>query len=225
MTQQPESGDRKFTPALGRSEWTGLYDAALRLFTRERVWRSKVLELLAPIAGEAVLDVGCGTGTLALAIKRGEPGSSVTGLDPDPEALALASAKASRAGLGVDWRRGFASDAGDAGVSRFDAVTCTLVLHQVPLGEKRAGLAAMLGALKPGGRLVLADYSEQRSRLMRTLFRLTVQRLDGYEDTQPNADGVLPVLLSEVGFRDVTEAEIVPTPSGSISIFTTRRAG
>lgn len=224
MTQQPEGQDRQFTPALGRPEWTGLYDAALRLFTRERVWRSKVVDLLVPAPGETLLDVGCGTGTLALAIKRRAPGSTVTGLDPDPDALARASAKAIRAGVNIDWRRGFASDAGAAGTAGFDAVTCTLVLHQVPLGEKRGGLASMLGALKPGGRLVLADYSEQRSRLMRTLFRLTVQRLDGYEDTQPNADGVLPLVLSEVGFRDVVEAEIVPTPSGSISIFTARRA-
>ena len=225
MVQQPESAGRQFTPALGRSEWTGLYDAALQLFTRERVWRSKVLDHLAPVAGETLLDVGCGTGTLALAIKRCAPGSTVTGLDPDPDALARASAKASRAGLDIDWRRGFASSAGDAGLAEFDAVTCTLVLHQVPLLEKRAGLAAMLSALKAGGRLVLADYSEQRSRLMRTLFRLTVQRLDGYEDTQPNADGVLPVLLSEVGFGDVMEIDVVPTPSGSISIFAARRKG
>lgn len=77
-------------------------------------------------------------------------------------------------------------------------------------------------SLRPGGSLVLADYSVQRSRLMRILFRATVQTLDGVADTQPNADGVLPLLLAELGFEAVERAT-VRTPSGSISVFTALR--
>ncbi|WP_246047995.1 hypothetical protein [Hankyongella ginsenosidimutans] len=57
---------------------------------------------------------------------------------------------------------------------------------------------------------------------MRLLFRRTVQWLDGRRDTQPNADGILPVLLAATGF-DAVERAIVPTPSGSISIFAAER--
>jgi len=52
---------------------------------------------------------------------------------------------------------------------------------------------------------------------------LIVQLADGKEDTQPNADGIVPELLSEAGFRDVREAEVVPTVSGSISLYVARK--
>src|SRR3546814_14628415 len=51
---------------------------------------------------------------------------------------------------------------------------------------------------------------------MRLLFRLTIQQLDGVQDTQPNADGLLPVLMREDGFRDVRELETFRTPTGAI---------
>ena len=70
------------------------------------------------------------------------------------------------------------------------------------MAEKRAGLAASLRALKPGGTLHVADYGRQ-SGAMRVLFRL-VQSLDGYENTQPNADGVLPTLMAEGGGTGIT---------------------
>lgn len=212
-----------FTPALGRIP-TRFYDVALRIFTRERTWRSLVLDMVAGFHPTAVLDVGSGTGTLAIAMSRRLPDAIVTGLDPDPEALMIAMHKAIRAGRRVQWHRGFAADAAEGGrANRFDVVTCTLVLHQVPLADKVSGLSAMRTALRPGGQLVLADYSEQRSWLMRTPFRLTVQRINGKRDTQPNADGILPCLLAEVGFADVTEIRSIATPSGCISIFTARR--
>ena len=53
---------------------------------------------------------------------------------------------------------------------------------------------------------------------MRTLFRLTVQSLDGVSDTQPNADGVLPQLMREAGLT-VDTTRVIPTLTGSISIF------
>lgn len=215
--------NRGFTPALGRGP-TRLYDAALRMFTRERLWRDAVIDRVAATCPSTVLDVGCGTGTLAVAIAQRLPGALVTGLDPDGEALAIARRKGDRLRPGVAWRSGFAGDAASDGrAGTFDVVTCTLVLHQVPLADKAAGLKAMLSALRIGGRLVVADYSEQRTKLMRTLFRLTVQRIDGETDTQPNADGVLPRLIAEAGFAGVTETQVIPTPSGSISVFTANR--
>ena len=70
--------------------------------------------------------------------------------------------------------------------------------------------------------MVIADYGLQRTTLMRVVFRI-VQLADGKQDTQPNADGVLPELLSESGFREVREAEVVPTVSGSISVYVARK--
>lgn len=225
MTELTETDptNRRFTPALGKGP-TKLYDAALRAFTRERLWRDAVIDRVVATRPDTVLDVGCGTGTLAIAIARLLPGTRVTGLDPDGEALAIAQLKGDRLGSGVAWRSGFAGDAASDGrVGTFDVVTCTLVLHQVPLADKAAGLKAMLSSLRIGGRLVLADYSEQRTKLMRTLFRLTVQKIDGKADTQPNADGVLPMLIAGAGFAAVTETQVIPTPSGSISVFTANR--
>lgn len=57
---------------------------------------------------------------------------------------------------------------------------------------------------------------------MRALFRL-VQWIDGFADTQPNADGVLPDLMREAGFIDVTESHVFATATGSISIYAARK--
>jgi hypothetical protein len=89
--------------------------------------------------------------------------------------------------------------------------------------EKQAGLASMHDALVPGGTLHVVDYGLQRTPLMRKLFRI-VQEGDGYENTEPNARGVLPELMAAVGFRDVSEMHVVPTPTGSISVYRASRA-
>jgi hypothetical protein len=103
-------------------------------------------------------------------------------------------------------------------------IVSSLVFHQVPLAEKRAGLAAMHAALGAGGELHIADYGWQRTRAMRGLFRL-VQMVDGFDDTQPNADGILPDLMVEAGFDDVRETAVIPTLTGSISLYRGVRPG
>lgn len=208
-----------FTPALGHSWLSDVYDPAIALLTRERVWRRALVEALDPRAGERIVDVGCGTGSLAALIKRRAPASQVLGIDPDGDILGRARAKTLSRGAEVDFVEGFARDVaritGDAGA---DKIVSSLVFHQLPLPEKRAGLAAALRALKPGGRLHIADYGLQRTRAMRVLFRI-IQTLDGYADTQPNAEGVIPVLLAEVGFMGIEETTVFPTPTGSISLY------
>ncbi|HXO12705.1 MAG TPA: hypothetical protein VN871_10125 [Mycobacterium sp.] len=94
----------------------------------------------------------------------------------------------------------------------------SLMFHQVPLEEKRDGLAAIYETLTPGGCLHVADYGLQRTAKMRKRFRL-VQKGDGYDVTEPNARGVLPELMTEVGFDSVDETHVFETLSGSISIY------
>lgn len=211
-------GEQEYTPPFGTGD-TQDYDRAIRIWTRERRWRGALLRATAPVAGETVIDFGCGTGTFAVMLKTAQPGARVVALDPDEEALAIARAKARDARIEVDWRRGFAGDL-EAGTA--DAAVSSLVFHQMPLAEKARALAALFLSLRPGGRLLIADYGHQRG-LMRLLFRLTIQRLDGVADTQPNADGILPDLIRGAGFGDVRELDRVHTVTGTIALLGARR--
>ncbi len=216
------SNDTTFTPAAGRPEWTPFYDFAIALLTRERRWRSALLAQTAPQPGDRIIDVGCGTGTFAVMLKRAEPRAEIVGLDPDPDVLARARAKAAKEKAEVTFRQGFARDAG-AEAASFTKVVSSLVFHQVPLEEKRAGLVAIGRALRPGGTLHIADYGLQRTPLMRAAFR-QIQKLDGFDNTEPNARGVLPELMREVGFAAVEETEVISTVTGSISLYRALRA-
>ena len=207
----------EFVPALGRHALTGAYDRVLALTTRERRWRAELLRLTAPEPGDRIIDVGCGTGTFALMLKRACPDARVVGVDPDDAVLTIARRKAGAAQ--VEWRQGFGSDlAGVLGAQPATKVVSSLVLHQCPPPVKRKILAAMLDVLAPGGQVLIADYGLQRSRLMRLLFR-QIQALDGFVNTQPNADGILPELMSDAGFQGVEEVSRISTPTGSISLY------
>lgn len=210
-------GDAPYTPALGYSRLTPVYDLVLRLSTRERTWRKQLLEQVRPQDGEAILDVGCGTGTFAILCKQRAPRARVVGLDPDPQVLAIAAEKARRAGVEVEWVRGYAHDAARYD-GAFDAAVSSLMFHQVHCEDKRAGVEAMLKAVRPGGEIHIADYCRQPDWLMRTLFRL-VQSLDGHETTQPNADGAVERLLSEHMDSPARPSSVIRTPTGAISLF------
>src|SRR3546814_13106171 len=71
--------------------------------TREKRWRSDLLKLVAPQPGDRIVDIGCGTGTLAIALKGGEPESEIFAVDPDPAVLEIARSKARTAGADIHW--------------------------------------------------------------------------------------------------------------------------
>ena len=207
-----------FTPALGHAALSGLYDPAIALLTRERAWRARLLDQVDPEAGETIIDLGCGTGSFAVSLARRAPDARIIGLDPDGDILSRAAVKAEAARRPIRFVQGFARDAATLlGEGLANKVVSSLVFHQLPMAEKRAGLAASRRALRLGGTLHVADYGRQTG-VMRLLFRL-VQLLDGYENTQPNADGVLPTLMAEVGFGQVREIDLIPTATGSISLY------
>ncbi|MFC3101212.1 class I SAM-dependent methyltransferase [Altererythrobacter lauratis] len=215
--------DQSFTPALGWLGSVGIYDRAIRLLTREQVWRAALLRQVAPQAGELILDVGCGTGTFAIMLKRLCPAARVVALDPDSDVLRIASRKGMEAGVSIEWRQGFATDAEALGATADKAVS-SLVFHQVPMAGKRAGIAAMFAAVRQGGEVHIADYASQSS-FMRAMFRLTVQQIDGVADTQPNADGALEAILSNQSGAPVGPTRAIPTPTGAISLFKVQKPG
>ena len=210
---------KEFTPALGYGFLTPAYDLAVGLLTRERRWRGELVRLIDPQPGDRILDVGCGTGSLLLRLGKFEPEAQLIGLDPDPEVLRIAVDKARRKGVDVDWIEGFLDDRPAGQIGSVSKVVSSLVFHQTPLQEKARLLAAMHNALAVGGGLYIADYSLQRSRLMRAAFRVTVQAIDGLRNTQPNADGCLPEMIAAAGFRNVAEIKAYSTATGSISLY------
>ena len=123
-----------FVPALGRAELTADYDRVIAVMTRERRWRAALLDLIAPEAGDAIVDVGAGTGSQAIAIKRRAPGARVIGLGPDPQILALARDKAKAAGVDIEWVEGLGDRAAQIlGHGVATKIVSSLVLHQCDL--------------------------------------------------------------------------------------------
>ena len=214
---------RDFVPALGKSGSLDRYDAAIALMTREKRWRSDLLRFAEPRPGERIVDIGCGTGTFAIALKQAAPESIVLAVDPDPAVLEIARAKAEVADAEIRWFEAMGDELdGIAALRQCDKIVSSLVLHQCPMAVKEAIAAQMFRLLRPGGTLFIADYGEQRSLLMRMLFR-QIQLLDGFEYTEPNAKGCVPEILTAAGFEAVEEIKVIPTPTGSISIYRAKR--
>ena len=219
------SDQKDFIPALGRSELTGDYDRVIAVMTRERRWRAALLDLLDPAEGELIVDIGAGTGSQAIAIKARCPRARVVGVDPDPAVLRIAKGKAEAAGVEVEWLEGFGDDADRRlGASVADKVISSLVLHQCDVPVKAEILKAVVRLGRPNARVIIADYGFQRTLLMRLLFR-QVQALDGWERTGFNAKGKLPELMADAGLIDVAERRVIPTPTGSISLYVAATPG
>ncbi len=128
-----------------------------------QMWRRAVtLAGLQP--GAQVLDVGCGTGTLALEVQRtvGTTGH-VCGIDPGTQQIARARAKATQRHLPTDFQVGVIEQIPFPDQT-FDVVFSTLMMHHLGQNLKRQGLAEIARVLKPGGRLIIADFKRKQER-------------------------------------------------------------
>jgi len=177
---------------------TRLYDPIMALTMRESVWRPALVARVSantPPGGQ-IVDVGAGTGTLAIALAAARPDAQVIGVDGDPQALDIAAAKpgADR----VRWIEGFAGALSLADASA-DAIVMSLLLHHLVLDEKRRALLDARLALRPGGRLHIADWGAPGDPLMRAAFAV-LQLLDGREGTRDHAAGRLARIVEGCGF-------------------------
>ena len=207
---------KTYIPALRFHFATRLYDPVVRWTTREATFKGALVAHLAPRERELILDLGCGTGTLAIAIARATPGAAVVGIDADDATLAQARVKQARFGTSVHWHRGFAQNL-PFGDGVFDAVVSSLFFHHLLRPDKRAALAEIARVIRPGGRLLIADWGRPANPAYRALF-LAVQFLDGFATTRDSVEGFLPSLMAEAGFEAVQIVEEFPTALGTVAI-------
>jgi ubiquinone/menaquinone biosynthesis C-methylase UbiE len=216
---QMSGDDSGFIPALRFHRLTPLFDSVAALAVRDRSIKRRVLAHAAIVSGERVLDVGCGTGTLAVGAAQAAPGAEVTGLDADAAILVRARRKAAGAGLEIAFDEG-TSTALPYPDASFDLVLSTLFFHHLPDEGKHATAAELVRVLRPGGRIVVGDLGRPQDPLMRAAVRATVQLLDGVATTALNVRGELPDVLGGAGLRDVAVRESIRTPTGSYEIMT-----
>jgi ubiquinone/menaquinone biosynthesis C-methylase UbiE len=141
---------RRYVPALGVEFLTPFYDPLVAATTRERIFKRQLIAQAAVRDGERVLDLGCGTGTLAIWLKQTVPGALVTGVDADEAVLTRARRKALQAGVEVRLDRAMAEQLPYPDAS-FERVVSSLFFHHLQPNEKRVTLREVYRVLAPGG--------------------------------------------------------------------------
>ena len=203
----------KFIPALGNDLLTPLYDPLLWLM-RETKFKSYLVEQAQISNGSRVLDLGCGTGTLAIMTKRVHPEAEVVGIDADSKILGLARVKAAKADVALMLDQGMA-DQLPYSDSSFDRVLSSLVLHHLSTENKRRTLREVFRVLRSDGRLHVVDFGPPRTFYSRLVVRLTARS----EEVAVNVQGLLPEMFREVGFENVAETKQFMTVAGALSFY------
>jgi SAM-dependent methyltransferase len=191
-----EETQKPYLPAAGHDWMLPLYDPLVKLLGGD-VARRTLLEHALIRSGQRVLDIGCGTGTLIVLIKRLHPDVDVVGLDPDPEALGRARRKAQRASVPVQLDRGF-SDALPYPDASVDRVFSSFMFHHLQPGEKEGMLREVRRVLKPGGIFSLLDFGGPESGESGFWARLIHS---SHHLSENSAERIL-ALMSQAGFAD-----------------------
>jgi ubiquinone/menaquinone biosynthesis C-methylase UbiE len=192
------------------------YDLGIRLLSRggiERVHEIIAERVAAP--GKRLLDIGCGTGGLALACAA--RGAHVVGIDVNPDMLDVARAKAQTDPPDghVEWVRLGAMEIEDRfPPGTLDAVVSSLLFSELTAAERAYVLRTAHSILRPAGTLAIADEMSPRgltAKLWSSVLRLPVAALT-YVLTQATTRPLegLELQMSECGFRDIEAVRVHP---------------
>jgi ubiquinone/menaquinone biosynthesis C-methylase UbiE len=189
---------RTYIPAAGHDWLLPLYDPLTRMMGTASVHR-QLVDQADLRAGQRVLEVGCGTGSLTTLLKALHPAVEVVGLDPDPKALDRARHKAERKRVSIVLEQGF-SDELHHPADSFDRVLSALMFHHLGRDEKERSLQEIRRVLRPGGALHLVDlggHDPSDGFLARLLHRS--------EHTRDNSADAIVAFMRDAGFANPSD--------------------
>lgn len=211
------NGNSRYVPALRFGWLTPAYDVIVRATTRERTFKAALIEQANCQAGQRVLDLACGTGTLAIWLKQRCPQAKVFGIDGDTNILAIASRKAREAAAEVQLDHGLSSRL-PYPEAHFDRIVSSLFFHHLSWRDKQRTAQELFRVMRPGGELHVADWGRATNPFMRGAF-VTVQLLDGFRNTRDNVAGKLVELFQGAQFAGVSQTRTYPTAFGTLALY------
>ncbi|MGH7793901.1 MAG: class I SAM-dependent methyltransferase [Candidatus Binatia bacterium] len=191
-----ENIQKGYIPAAGHDWVLPLYDPIMKLLGGEKVRRT-LLDQAMIQPGQCVLDIGCGTGSLVVLIKRLNPEVRVIGLDPDPKALARARRKAKHASVSIQFDQGSSLGLPYPEAS-IDRVFSSFMLHHIPSDEREKTLKEVLRVLRPDGLFCLLDFGGPESGGISRLARM----IHSSRHLKDNSEERILALMTQAGFAD-----------------------
>ena len=211
----------KYIPAL-RFKWlTPLYDFLIGMTMPEMKIKHHLVETASINEDSAVLDFGCGTGTLTILVKESCPGAKVTGIDIDVQILNKAIHKAREKKMDILFLN-YDGEKLPFQDSSFNRVVSSLVFHHLDTDTKQKVLAEIYRVLNERGQLHIADFGRSKSWIQRTVFNM-IRGLDGFKSTDANAKGLLPKLISDAGFENAGIKKRFKTMFGEVQIISAEK--
>lgn len=205
----------KYIPALSFNFLTPFYDSAVKLTTREKLFKGKLAEQIEIIPNGRLLDLACGTATLTIALKQKFPQAEIHGLDGDAKILRIARDKASNNKAEIIFTEAFSTELPYPD-NYFDAVVSSLFFHHLTPENKLKTLKETQRVLKPDGNLYIADWGKSANLLMK-IASLPIQWLNG-ATTKDSYQGKLPELMTEAGFSNIIETADYNTVLGTLRL-------
>ena len=200
---------------LGPSWMTGAYDPLIARWPAGQRMRAAVIGALDPAPGKRLLELGCGSGRLAIEIKRRCPDAAITGVDGNQDILAIARDRATKAGAQIDFRLGDITSCPLSGP--YDCAYSTLVLHHLTLDAKQQVFRRVRELLVDGGIFVIADFSSHHGSGQAILSRVSTL-VDSIGSKQPHRDGRFENAVRDA-FPDVRSLASIPSMFGTIEVW------
>ncbi len=188
--------NEEYIPALSYRFLTPFYDFVQKYIVRDVRYKTQLIHQANIQPGQRVLDLGCGTGTLAIMVKESQPSAEVTGLDADPDMLKVARYKSGERKAHVKFDVGFTNKLPYPDAS-FDRVMSSIMIHHLKTPDKITTANEVFRVLKPGGELHIIDFGKPHTWYGKLLGPF----LHKFEEANDNIDGKLPEFFGAPGLK------------------------